>query len=155
MSHWEESLPAAAFRKHSRNNRPRFTKNCWWHKLSKMKPVKKEAESNKLFEDIRTYLKENPDTVKPDSGLFEFQVTGDVPTHWRVDLNKTPPVIRKSKVKDPDVTFIIKDEHLVKIAKGKLNVQMAVVQGRLKIKGDMNKAMVFGGLLTKLLKMNP
>lgn len=122
-------------------------------KKAKKTPTKKAAESNVLFENIKKYIKENPKAVKPNSGLFQFHITGDVPTYWRVDLNKSPAAIRKSKVKDPDVTFTIKDEHLMKVALGKLDMQTAFVQGRLQVDGDMKKAMKLGGILGNLPKI--
>jgi WS/DGAT/MGAT family acyltransferase len=119
-------------------------------KKKEKKPTKTEAESNVLFEHIKNFVKENPDAVPKDSGLFQFHVTGDVPTFWRVDLNKKPALIRKGKVKNPEVTFTISDEHLMKVAKGELNMQTAFVQGRLKLDGDMAKAMALGNVLGKL-----
>ena len=122
-------------------------------KKKEVKPIKKDAESNVLFEQIKKFLKENRDAVEANSGLFQFQVTGDVPTFWRVDLNKSPGQVRKNKVKNPEVTFIISDENLMKVAHGKLNMQTAFVQGRLKVEGDMSKAMALGGILGKLPKI--
>ena len=114
--------------------------------------VKKKAESDKLFSKIKKFLKENPETMRPDSGIFQFDVLGEVPTSWRIDLNAQPNVIRKGKVKEPDATFSMKDEHLMKIAAGKLGMQAAFVQGRLKVNGDFQKAMTLGVLLKKMAK---
>ena len=47
-------------------------------KKQKNEPIKKEAESNILFEHIRKYLKENPEVVQPNSGLFQFHITGTI-----------------------------------------------------------------------------
>jgi putative sterol carrier protein len=122
-------------------------------KKQKNEPIKKEAESNILFEHIRKYLKENPEVVQPNSGLFQFHITGDADTFWRLDLNKKPAVIRRNKVKTPEVTFSIADEHLMKVAKGELDLQTAFVQGRLKLDGDMAKAMSLGDILKNMPKM--
>ena len=56
-------------------------------------------------------------------------------------------------LKKPDATFTIKDDHLLKIGQGKLNIQTAFIQGRLKIEGDTGKAMKLGGVLMKLPNM--
>ena len=122
-------------------------------KKKEKQPAKTEAESNVLFEHIKKFLKENPEAVPEKSGLFQFHVTGDAETFWRVDLNKKPGVVRKNKVKSPDVTFKISDEHLLKVAKGELDMQTAFIQGRLKIEGDVGKAMALGGILGKLPKL--
>ena len=119
-------------------------------KNKKQKPTK--AKSDALFAELKKVLKDQKDSIASDIGVFEFDVTGEVPTKWKIDLTKSPGSIRKSGATNPDATFTIADEHLVKIAQGKLNVQTAFVQGRLKITGDMNKALKFGGILTQLLK---
>lgn len=118
----------------------------------KKAPVKKKAESDKLFAKIKKFLKENPDTMRPDSGIFQFDVLGEVPTSWRIDLNSSPNVIRKGTVKEADAVFSMKEEHLLKIASGKLGLQSAFVQGRLKINGEFQKAMALGVLLKKMTK---
>ena len=80
-------------------------------------------------------------------------MTGDVETFWQVDLNKSPGTVLKRKAKDPDATFIIKDEHLMKIGIGKMTLQTAFIQGRLKIDGDSEKAMKLGTIIAKLPKL--
>ncbi len=119
----------------------------------KSKKVIKKAKSDVLFVHIKKFLKENPPAVKPNSGIFQFNITGPVATNWKVDLNKSPGTVTKTKATKPDAIFTIKDEHLLRIGQGKLNIQTAFVQGRLKIKGDMSKAMKLGGLLAKLPKL--
>lgn len=123
-------------------------------KKKEKEEVSKTPESDVLFEQIKKYLKANPDAVKPNSGIFQFQITGDdVEGLWKLDLNKKPGVVRRGKAAKPDVVFTIKDEHLMKIARGKLNVQTAFIQGRLKVKGDSSKAMKLGGILAKVGKV--
>ena len=119
-------------------------------KVRKKTPVKKKAASDPLFEKIKKYFKDNPDFLRPNSGVFQFEITGEVPTSWKLDLNKKPPVIRKGKIENPDATFTMKDEHLVKVSEGKLGMQAAFMQGRLKIVGDFDKAMSLGKLLAKI-----
>ena len=121
------------------------------HLPSAKKKVK--AKSDALFAHIKKYLKENPDIIKPNSGIFQFIVKAEADIHWKMDLNKSPAVITKTKAAKPDATFTIKDDHLLKIGQGKLNLQTAFIQGRLKIHGDSGKAMKLGGVLMKMPKM--
>ena len=123
---------------------------------AKEKPVKKiakKAASDALFAHIKKNLKLNAQYIKPNNGLFQFIVTGDVPGMWRVDLNQSPGVVRRGKVKTPDATFTIADEHLVRVGRGELSLQTAFIQGRLSIEGDSSKAMKLGTILSKLPKM--
>ena len=130
-----------------------YEKNGNTKKGAKASTTKAKAKSDALFAHIKKYLKDNPTAVKPKSGIFQFHVTGETDTFWKVDLNKSPAVISKTKAAKPDATFTIKDDHLLKIGQGKLNIQTAFIQGRLKIEGDTGKAMKLGGLLMKLPSM--
>jgi diacylglycerol O-acyltransferase len=118
---------------------------------AKKKPTK--AKSDALFAHFKKEIKAAAKFIKPDNGLFQFNVTGDVETFWQVDLNKSPGTVLKRKAKNPDATFIIKDEHLMKIGMGKMNLQTAFIQGRLKIDGDSEKAMKLGTIIAKLPKL--
>lgn len=122
-------------------------------KKVKAKKKPKVAASDAIFQHFKKHLKLNAAHIKPNNGLFQFIVTGEVPREWRVDLNQSPPVVRKGKVKEPDCTFTIADQHLVKIGQGKMNLQAAFIQGRLKIQGDSAKAMKLGTILSKLPKL--
>jgi len=114
-------------------------------KKSKAKP---KAKSDALFAHIKKFIKANPDVIRPNSGLFQFNITGDVPSEWNVNLNKAPGVVRRGQAKEPDVALTVKDEHLLRIAKGELNIQTAFIQGRLKMNGDMAVAMRLAKILT-------
>ncbi len=125
-------------------------------KSAKKKPLKVEtkASSDALFNHLKKYLKDNPEFLKPNTGVFQFNIIGPVETTWKLDFNKRPGSVRKGAAKEPDVTFTVKDEHIMKIARGELNVQAAFIQGRLKIKGDSSKAMRMGAILGKIPPLN-
>jgi len=131
--------------------------------LKKGKPKSKKIKAKKekttlplsddLFKHIREQLKLNAKHIKPKNGVFMFVVTGyDKDIHWKIDINKSPGSVRKSKTKSPDATFIIAEKHLMKIGAGRLNLQTAFIQGRLKISGDSAKAMKLGSILSKIEK---
>ena len=125
------------------------------HGKRKKKVTKKEAtkkmESEAMFKHVKKHLKINAKFIKPNNGLFQFHVTdGDTTNDWKIDLNKSPGDVRKGKAKDPDATFTISDEHLMRVARGKLNLQTAFIQGRLSIEGDTTRAMKLGSILSKI-----
>ncbi|MEM8583178.1 MAG: wax ester/triacylglycerol synthase family O-acyltransferase [Bacteroidota bacterium] len=122
-------------------------------KKKRKKKAPKKAASDALFTHVRKQLKLNAEYIKPNNGLFQFNVTGDVPGAWKIDLNKSPGVVRKGKAKDPDVTFTVADKHLIRIGRGEMSLQSAFIQGRLKIDGDSAKAMKLGTILSKFPKM--
>lgn len=121
-------------------------------KKKKASIKKSKPKSDVLFDILKKYIKANPKFIRPDSGVFQFNVIGNAEATWQLNFNKPPGSIRRGKAKSPDATFTIKDEHLLKIAEGKLQMQTAVVQGRLSISGDMSKAMTFGKIMAKIMK---
>lgn len=124
------------------------------HQAKKKKPVTKKKtkpESEKLFVSLDKFLKAMPDNGKPKSGVFQFIVKGEDKSEWTVDISVYPGKAVKGKAENPDATFTIEEEHLLKIASGKLDVQTAFIQGRLKIDGDFDQAMRMGKILGKML----
>ncbi len=123
----------------------------------KTKTVKKKKiekpKSDKLFNHIKKYLKDNPDFLKPNAGLFQINITGKAKSAWQLNLNKPPGTIKKGTMKSPDVTLTVNDEHLYKIGTGELNFQTAFIQGRLKIQGDMKTGMKLAKILSLIPKM--
>lgn len=121
-------------------------------KKSKAKPRRAaKPPSEKLFLELRKFLKALPDNGKPKSGLFQFHVKGDEVSDWVVDISVYPGQVTKGKAEQPDAAFTVEEAHLLKIAEGKLDVQTAFIQGRLKINGDFDQAMRMGKLLGKML----
>ena len=112
-----------------------------------VKPV-----SDKLFKDLGDFLKKMPDNGKAKSGVFQFNVKNDAHSAWIVDISKYPGTVVAGKAESPNATFTVEEEHLVKIAAGKLDVQTAFIQGRLKIDGDFDHAMRLAKILGKMLE---
>ena len=78
-------------------------------------------------------------------GTLQFQITGDNEQAWIVDLPKRS--VTEGTVEQPDATLTIRDEHLALITRGKLDPQIAFVQGKLRVAGDVRKAIEFGAFL--------
>ena len=57
-----------------------------------------------------------------------------------IDGTKTPPSISGDDV-DADVVATVSIEHFEQIINRKMNVQMAMMSGKIKVKGDMIAAM--------------
>ena len=120
-------------------------------KARKKKPA--PPKSDKLFLHFKKHLKANAKFIKPNNGLFQFHVKGTVQSDWKINLDKSPAVVTRGVVKNPDVTLTIKETHLMKIGEGKLNLQTAFIQGRVKMEGDTNRAMKLAAILSKIPKM--
>jgi len=128
-------------------------------KGKKKKPVKATAKPKKsdttkqvdsYFEQMRDYLKENPDYIKKPVGHFQFFIKGEEEYAWQLNLRKPPGSVRKGAIKNYDVSLTIKEQHLLKIAQGKLDVGTAFLQGRLKLDGDLDLAMKLAAVLKNM-----
>jgi putative sterol carrier protein len=78
-------------------------------------------------------------------GTLQFQITGNNEQAWIVDIPKRS--VTEGTVDDPDATLTIRDEHLALITRGKLDPQTAFVQGKLRVAGDVRKAIEFSAFL--------
>ncbi len=115
--------------------------------------AKIKLQSDAIFEGMHAFLQENPEFLKPDAGSFQFDITGDAgESVWHADLTTPPGSVVRGAAPNPDATFIAKDKHFIRIANGELGVQSAFIQGRLKVKGDMQKALKLGAILTKVME---
>ncbi len=109
-----------------------------------------KSETDLFFQFIRKYLKDNPKFLKKPVGLFQFEVKGTETIHYQLNLSKKPGSVRKGIAKNPDVTVKIKEQYLLKIARKKLNVATAFVQGRIKLDGDSAIGMKLATILGQL-----
>ncbi len=121
-------------------------------KKEKPKPVvvAKTSEAEEFFKYVRSYLKQNPDFIKKPVGLFQFHVTGKQQVDYQLNLTKPPGSVRKGTAKNPDVVVKIEEKHLIKIAKKKLNLPTAFIQGRIKLEGDSQIGMKLATILSQV-----
>ena len=64
-----------------------------------------------------------------------------------IDANQSPAAV-SNEDKPADCDLQVSIDNLVKLGKGDLNPMMAVMSGKLKIKGDMGLAMKMGQLMS-------
>lgn len=118
------------------------------------KPIEQQIEpkvrASDLFEHYRQYFKENPDLELNSEEVYQFDVLGDETESWVFDLRKAPYKLRKGNAKDPVCTIQMTEPHLLAMVSGKMDATTAFMQGKLKIKGDINAAIRFGKILAKL-----
>jgi hypothetical protein len=123
------------------------------HTAEQAKPDNQEdlsAESEVFFESIREFLKENPDLLPKNAGVFQVHIEGDTPTDWKIDLSKSPATVRKSGASNPDVLVKVQEKYLMRIIRGELDLPTAFMQGRVKVEGDMSKLPNLAAIFTKI-----
>lgn len=105
-------------------------------------------KSNELFEMMSAYLAtiDTKDLIAKVAAVYQFDIwttKGEIAQSWAIDLKTAPGSVKKGAATSPDATFTISDEDYMNVASGKLNPQMAFMQGKMKIKGNMGKATKF------------
>lgn len=107
-----------------------------------------EATAKEIFETkIPERLKAKPDTAKINSS-YQFSLTGDGGGEWYVDLTKPGGDVAAGTLEKPGVVITMTAKDFVDLVSGKLNGQMAFMQGKLKVKGDMSLALKLQQILS-------
>ena len=108
----------------------------------------KSLKSTPTFELMDQFLQlEGEKIVKICDAVYNFEILkakgGPVDTCWLIDLKNGKGSVKQGRAKDAAATFTMVDEDYTQVVDGKLNPQMAFLQGKMKIKGNMKKATLF------------
>lgn len=95
-----------------------------------------------IFEEkIASRLKENPEVAEKIKASYQFKLTGDEGGDWAVDLKEGSGSVSEGAIDEPSVTITMAATDFVDLVEGRLNGQMAFMQGKLKLDGDMSLAL--------------
>lgn len=117
--------------------------------MSGNKTSNKTAKSDAIFDLIKAYLAagEGKQLTQKVGAVFQFDITekkgGEVLKSWTIDLKNGNGLCKEGKPEKYDALFTMTDTDFVQVCEGKLNPQMAFIQGKMKIKGSMGKASKF------------
>lgn len=102
-----------------------------------------------LFQKIESLLSE--DIVKRTNAIYQFNVKGDEAGVWFCDLKNGTGAVGKGEPKvSPDATLTMTDKNFFDMFAGKLKPASAFMTGKLKISGDLKKAMALEKLMGSL-----
>lgn len=102
-----------------------------------------------LFQKIESLLSE--DIVKRTNAIYQFNVKGDEAGVWFCDLKNGKGAVGKGEPKvSPDATLTMTDKNFFDMFAGKLKPASAFMTGKLKISGDLKKAMALEKLMGSL-----
>lgn len=97
------------------------------------------VEIGDIFEEMVKHF--NATAAAGANVSYQFDISGAKGGKWALKINNGKCELIKGGVPSPSVTISLSDEDWLAIREGKLNSQMAFMQGKLKIAGDMNTAM--------------
>ena len=122
--------------------------------------VQKTHSSNKsggkivgLFQKIESLLSE--EIIKKTNAVYQFNVKGEEEGIWFADLKNSPGKVGQGPPPtDADAIMTMDSSHFFDMFTGKLKPASAFMTGKLKINGDLQKAMklekLMGSLKSKL-----
>lgn len=94
-----------------------------------------------------------PELVKSTNALFQFDVKGTDEGVYFLDMKSGNGAVGKGTPPNKsDVTISLSGDDFIKLFNGKLSPTSAYMMGKMKIKGDMSKAMALDRLMGKLKK---
>ncbi|EER03548.1 conserved hypothetical protein [Perkinsus marinus ATCC 50983] len=109
-------------------------------------------QADKLFAIFEEYFnhESNPGASLVDKvnatytfEIYPHKVGSGESKKWTIDLKTKPGKCIAAQEDGGDCTFQLSDKDFVQLAANKLNPQMAFMTGKLKIKGNLGKAMKF------------
>ena len=106
-------------------------------------------KSDEIFGMMKTYLDQGlgKQLIPKVAAVFAFEILktkgAKVEATYEIDLKNGQGDVKKGKPASADATFTMTDEDFEGVCMGKLNPQMAFMQGKMKIKGNMAKATKF------------
>ena len=102
-----------------------------------------------IFGMMATYLGQGlgKDLITKVNAIYSFEITktkgGKVEAIYEIDLKNGQGCVKKGKPATADAVFTMTEGDFEAVCLGKLNPQMAFMQGKMKIKGNMSKATKF------------
>ena len=102
-----------------------------------------------LFSKIEKYI--TPEVLEKTGATFQFNVSGEEAGIWYLDLKNAPGKAGKGEPDfTPDATLTMDSKDFFNMLSGQLKPANAFLGGKLKISGDMRKAMKMEKLLGAL-----
>ncbi len=89
----------------------------------------------------------DPEKIKGVNAVILFDLTGENGGAWTVKIADGKADLEEGKTAQPHLTLSADSADLLALFNGELNPMVAVMQGKLKISGDMSLAMQLQNIL--------
>jgi len=108
------------------------------------------GDVSKVFDDVKGVLDEG--LVKKVNAVYAFKVEGSEGGTWFIDLKNGAGSVGSGEPTSgaADVTFTLKEADFISMFQGKLKPTNAFMTGKLKLAGDMGKAMALEKMMKKM-----
>ncbi|XP_070505381.1 hydroxysteroid dehydrogenase-like protein 2 [Chironomus tepperi] len=102
-----------------------------------------------LFKKIESHI--TPEVIEKTGAIYQFEVRGEEAGTWHIDLKNAPGKAGKGAPdSQPDATLTMDSKDFFNMLSGQLKPANAFLSGKLKISGDMRKAMKMEKLMSAL-----
>lgn len=88
----------------------------------------------------------NSEAAKNLYAVFQYNITGNQGGKWYTVIDNGKLDIQKGQHEDPNITLTMSESDYVDMVEGRLNGQMAYLNGKLKINGDITLALKLASL---------
>ena len=105
------------------------------------------ATLSETMQTIENVINENPEPISEMQLIYQFDITGNEEGTYQLHLQDGLAKVSKGVETPAACTLIMSLENFHKFLSGSLNGTMAFMTGKLKIKGDMTKALKLETLL--------
>ena len=93
-----------------------------------------------LIDMVENELRSDPAKYSGKNFRCQFDISGKNGGSWYVLIDDKKKEVAKGTLEDPICSVIMKESDFIKLIHGQLNAPMALLTGKIKIKGDMNHA---------------
>lgn len=87
-----------------------------------------------------------PDKAAGVNAVIQYDITGDQGGTWHAIIKDGACAVNTGAAANPNLTLGMSSQDWLDMIAGKLSGQMAVMSGKLKLKGDMGLAMKVGSM---------
>lgn len=102
-----------------------------------------------VMDVIEGKLNANPEPIKDVRSLYQFEISGEEEGTYQLDIQEGKATVSEGIQADADCTLKMSLKNFHKFLSGSLNGTMAFMTGKLKLDGDMTKALKLESLLKK------
>lgn len=95
--------------------------------------------AGEVFGKIGERLSANPDSTAGIDAVYQFSLEGG--DNWFINLRGDTRSVTQDFDGSADCTITMTEENFLALTKGDLNPQMAFMTGKIKVAGDLSKAM--------------